>query len=1064
MNDKIITRVIPKIHLRIGLFLAFVFLVFFFTFIALVEGFRVDRLKLGDVKIEELYLKWDNTLLIRASKIDLSDLKTDEMPLTLEPLSKLPSIIRFIEAWVEKIDIDTIQYKDISGSLLYQKSSPGQIVLRQGKSSYKGNFILNENDFHLTLPQMHFLDANLSGRMNVKLKSQTLAAQLILALPQTPVITINAAGNNDTLRVVAHADRAFTTIRPLIRFLGVDPEISPWIVDYAKASSLVLHTLHGTFHYDKPEELLKNLRAEATVVSAEYTFAQGFEPIKAPSVELKFTDGRLYITPKSGTFYTLPTERSTLYIDFTTPHTMLNAFIQTRHGMLNDPILSLLHFYKIDLPIKQRAGECAVDLNLSVNLYTLDTAAQGVFRPGNSDILLEQIPLRSEGGIVTLNNTHVSFDHFIAHYGPNIAHARVDGEYDAHNGRGIVSIAAYNVSPIGDERYLTLFDSRDPLRVDYIIAPDHDTLSVMPSTWNLLGQKLKIDPFRTPFDYRRAYSAVQKVPFSVSDKIRGSFNAVFDGAAKQTDVRLRLDTFSVSEVTLRNAPLDIDIHYSDALSTGHIASPSAWSVNQLPLQISPLNASLKGDEITFDRIHTGLGDILKGDFSGKYRLDTQKGTIRVTNMVPLNPKLVPLIESKESIDLTLDASGDEINLNAEAFKAHFTTIPQGWKISLSDIALLSNKSPMLRHYNINNGYLNLFYTGVSSQYGFDGEINYPYALMVINDQPISRYRFSGAYQENQYTMRVNDRLMLTQTPKDITIRANNAGINMPQLTKFLSDHQQKSGSDENQSASALPIRISGTNTYLYLMKGRKIVADTLDAVLHNDDLDATLHHMQGSATLKMRKGLFYIDGQDFNDVFMEHLFMFSDFSGGKFSFQAKGDSDTFEGIMRVENTILKDYKVLNNVLAFVNTVPSLATFSLPNYNTQGLPVKEGYAHFAYDKEILNVDNFTLNSPEIKILGEGHANIKTQTILGTLTLKTDLGAKLSKVPMVGYILFGEDGSISTTVTINGKLDDPKVETAIAKEIVTAPFNILKRTLVYPFLWMLPDEKKKEKTLP
>ncbi|GEM_PF-657831 len=1060
MNDKIIIRVIPKIHFRIGLFLAFVFLVFFFTFIALIEGFRVERLKLGAVKIEELYLKWDNALLISASKIDLSDLKRDNTPLTLEPLSKLPSFIRIFEAWVKQVDINTIQYKDINVSLHYQKGSLGKIVLHQGSHHYPGNFSLNDKSFHLLLPQMHFLDANISGRMSVKLKEQTLIAHLNLALPQTPHININAVGNTDTLSIVVDAEHEFTTIRPIIRFLGVDPEISPWIVDYAKASSLSLHTLHGKFHYNKPEELLNNLRADATVISGEYTFAQGFEPIKAPSVDLKFTDGKLYIYPKSGTFYSLPTERSYLYIDFTTVHTMLDAFIQTHHAKLNDPILSLLHFYKIDLPIKQQSGECDVDLHLSVNLYTLDTTAKGIFQPTPSDILLGQIALRSENGIVSLNNTHVSFDHFIAHYGTNIAHARVDGEYDAHNGRGIVSIAAYEVSPIGKDNDIALFDTRDPLRVDYIIAPDQDTLSVMPSTWNVLGEKLKIDSFRTPFDYHRAYTAVHNVPFTLSDKIRGHFNAIFDGTAKQTEVRFNIDSFQMGEVILRNGPLHIDVRYNNAISTVQIPNPSNWTINQLPVQISPLNASLKGDDISYDRIGTVLGDILKGDFSGKYHLSTKKGEIHVNNMVAINPKLVPLMESKESIDLALDASGDEINLNAEKLKAHFTTIPSGWKISLSDIALLSNKSPLLRHYNINNGYLNLFYTGESSRYGFDGEINYPYALMVINDQPISRYRFSGTYQDNQYSMRVNDRLMLAQTPNGITIRANNAGINMPQLTKFLSDHQQKNLPDSNQSTPSLPIRISGTNTYLYLMKGRKIVADTLDATLHNDDLDAILHHMQGSATLKMRDGLFYIDGHDFNDKFMEHLFMFSDFNGGKFSFQAKGDSDSFDGIMRVENTILKDYKVLNNVLAFVNTIPSLATFSLPNYSTKGLPVKEGYAHFTYNKGMINVDNFTLNSPEIKILGEGHANIKTQTLLGSLTLKTDLGAKLSKVPMVGYILFGEDGSISTTVTVNGKLDDPKVETAIAKEIVTAPFNILKRTLVYPFLWMIPDEKKKE----
>ncbi|MDD2829906.1 MAG: AsmA-like C-terminal domain-containing protein, partial [Sulfuricurvum sp.] len=99
------------------------------------------------------------------------------------------------------------------------------------------------------------------------------------------------------------------------------------------------------------------------------------------------------------------------------------------------------------------------------------------------------------------------------------------------------------------------------------------------------------------------------------------------------------------------------------------------------------------------------------------------------------------------------------------------------------------------------------------------------------------------------------------------------------------------------------------------------------------------------------------------------------------------------------------------------------------------------------------------SPELKIDGSGEANIKDDTLNGTLTLKSDLGSALGKVPVVGYILLGDDGSISTTLNLKGKLSDPIVETGIAKEIVSAPFNILKRTITYPFLWMIPDEKKK-----
>lgn len=1059
MNDKIITKVIPKIHLRVALFLFFTFLVVFFTFIALLEGFRIDHLTFAGVKVEQLYLKWDKALLIKASKIDLSDIKPDSTPFTLKSISKLPTYVRWIEHWIESANINTIQYKDLRGSLFYQKNSPGLITVQEGNTTYSGTFSLDDTLFTCALPRMHYRNGEFSGYMSVRLKERKLLASLKISLPETPNLRVNALGHTDNMSINVHADHEFTTLKPLIRFLGVSADVAPWIDEYAKISSVDLRRLSSTFHYNKPEELLINLRGEAAVTTGEYTFAQGIDPIKAPLIDLQFRDGKLYIFPKQGTFYAHPTERSYLYIDFLPEHTVLKAFIQTHHAMLNDPILGLLRHYEINLPIKQTSGECSVDLNLTVNLHSFDTTAAGVFQPTPSGLLLDQIPLRSEGGIVKLDNTRVRFENFIAHYGDNIANARVKGEYDAHDEHGIVTIDAYDISPLGNNRQLTLSGAADPLRISYLISPDHDTLSVSASKWNLLGETLKIDPFQTAFDYHQAFASVQSVPFSISNKVHGYFNALFNGTQKKTDVHLHLTDLNLGEVTLSHTPLDIDLHNTEAVTTLQSPQASAWSIHKLSVLISPFNAYLKNDEITFDHIETVLGDILKGSFTGAYRLNAKQGSIHLSNMVPLNPKIVPLIESKESVDLTLDASGEEIALNANALKAHFSTIPQGWKVSLDDISLLSKRSPILRRYHIDNGFMDLFYTGESSKYTFNGEINYPFSLMVINDEPTSRYRFSGVYRNEQSTLRINDRLILTHTPDGIMIRANNAGINMPQLSKFLSEHQDTNSSKEDRSSDSLPIRINATHTYLYLMKGHKIVADVLDATLDNNDLDASLHHMLGSATLRMRNGLFSIDGHDFNDKFMEHLFTFSDFYGGTFSFQAKGDSDSFEGIMRIENTILKDYKLLNNVLAFINTVPSLATFSLPNYNTLGLPVKDGYAHFAYSKGKINVDNFTLNSPEIKILGEGRADLKAETILASLTLKTDLGSKLAKVPMVGYILFGEDGSISTTVTVSGKLDNPKVETAIAKEIVTAPFNILRRTLVYPFLWMLPDEKKK-----
>ncbi|WP_156022390.1 AsmA-like C-terminal domain-containing protein, partial [Sulfurimonas hongkongensis] len=43
-------------------------------------------------------------------------------------------------------------------------------------------------------------------------------------------------------------------------------------------------------------------------------------------------------------------------------------------------------------------------------------------------------------------------------------------------------------------------------------------------------------------------------------------------------------------------------------------------------------------------------------------------------------------------------------------------------------------------------------------------------------------------------------------------------------------------------------------------------------------------------------------------------------------------------------------------------------------------------------------------------------------------------------------------------VSGKLTDPKVSSLIAKDIIVAPLNIIKRTLLLPFK-MFEDEEEK-----
>ncbi len=388
---------IPALHRNILFFLTTLFLLGFFTFIALIEGFGIERLLIGGVKIEKLYLKWNNALQINAATIDLTRLQADEGPLSLQPLAKLPRIVRWSEAWIEAIDIGAVAYKGYRASLSYRRNAPGTITFRHGESACTGSFFLDEKHFRLLLPSCSLGEGNLSGEMAIDLLRQQLKASASLALPETPAIAIMLAGDADSLRFSVQTDQNLTTIAPLVRFLGVNPKVVPWIAEYAKADALQLKRLEGDFTYDSPKGLLETLHAEATVMKGEYTFAQGIEPILAERIDLQFKKGKLFITPVGGSFYALPTEKSRLWIDFTTPDTTLTALIRTNRGRLNEDILNLLHHYRIDLPLKQTSGECAVDLNLTINLHSLKTTAVGTFIPTPSEILLGKVTLRSEG-------------------------------------------------------------------------------------------------------------------------------------------------------------------------------------------------------------------------------------------------------------------------------------------------------------------------------------------------------------------------------------------------------------------------------------------------------------------------------------------------------------------------------------------------------------------------------------------------------------------------------------------------------------------------------------------
>ena len=122
------------------------------------------------------------------------------------------------------------------------------------------------------------------------------------------------------------------------------------------------------------------------------------------------------------------------------------------------------------------------------------------------------------------------------------------------------------------------------------------------------------------------------------------------------------------------------------------------------------------------------------------------------------------------------------------------------------------------------------------------------------------------------------------------------------------------------------------------------------------------------------------------------------------------------------------------------------------FNLNGYAVNEGYVDFTYD-----FDNRILNLLKIHTIGnsvdfDGYAtiNLKDSTINSSVDLifMKDYSKIVNFIPGLSYIFLGDDKRVSTKVDITGNLNDPKINTNLAKDSISAPIDVLKRIITSP----------------
>jgi len=1038
MNDRTIINIISKIHFILISALSFIFLSSFFIFILLQNGIYLDDISIANIKAKKLYIKYNTKINFIVKELSVSKSKSNsntpaDYTKTINTLHQL----KLFNKWFEQVSIENIKFDDIEASFIYTEGKDGFIKAKSNDFRLNSTLSFEPDMIHIQVKEFHEnkKDIRLDGDIVLNYKNKfELSTDLNLNVHNDIKLKIYTLANEKKFYYKLNSLKDIKSIKHTVDLFNLDDRVKYWISDAIEMQDLRINSAFGFFEYDKMDEAVNNIDVKAVAHKLNYTYNQKIASVYTDYTNLEFKKGVLFIRPENTYSYGIDLDESWLKIDFSNPQEILTLHLLF-DGMLNNDMLYILDTYGIKLPILQTQGVMDTNLTLVVNLRTIDVDARGKFKTKKAKINYLGLGIDVFDVLVNLNNFDIIVQNMYAQYG-NIAKAKVGLDFNAKNLDGEMS---FNITEVNfDDLNLTL--AQNNLNVIYKISPKQDYININKSEWKFKNKQINLNKLNIPFDLENLKATIPSNNIKVDNILKAKLAGEITLKPINADIDIVLESFDFNGLTLNQDPTKIKLKVDNGID---ISVDGELKLKKLDnnFRLNNINLNIKDNKLSFNNLFIDSSNILNSKISSYYDLANNIGTINIHNINFASEKFGEIFQNTNSSNVAIKKVNNKTSLHSNEFDIDFIVSDDDWKLSFNSLKKFSRNSKLLQKYKLNDGNLVLYNTNNEPNSKILANINYPYKIIVIDNKPVQNYTVNGLVHNNAISMNINDSVKININ-ENINIQASDIGIDTQELLKiFANDDTAK---DEDTSI----VNFNANNCYIYFSKDRHALSDTIELQYNNGVINAQFSHKKGMAWLELIDGNFRLHGNNFDDEFMENIFALSKFERGTLEFSMIGKPNEYDGVMYVQNTTIHDYVLLNNILAFVNTIPSLVTFSLPGYNKDGLKVKNAYLNFKYKDELYKISDISLNSKEISIVGKGEASVKNNLINLDLNIKTDIGSSVAKIPLLGYILLDED-TLSASLRIKGKLNDPEVKTRLVKDIVVAPLNIIKRTFLLPY---------------
>lgn len=1053
MNDSIIINAISKIQFILVSIFSFIFLILFILFIVLQNGVYIDTLSFQNVKIEKLYIKWDEKVsfivdgIIITKESDNDNSEVDYENIISLSRNTLPFLLWFKEISIKEFLLDDLKYRF---DYMDEKKS---VNLTSTNFTLKSTLFFDDNLLLLKINELKAMDKNvlIDGDLIFNTKdSFELIARLNIDINNSTKLHLLANGDRKSLSYSIESIEDIKNTREIVDLFEVHPDVKYWIYDAIEMSSLSLDGFYGWLEYKNLDKAYLNFYAKATANNLTYTYDKKLDSVRTSKTDLEFKDGVLYIKPQNAYSYNFYLDKSWLKIDFSKQEELLTLYLLFK-GQLNRDLLSLLEHYEIKLPFTQNSGFVDTNLTLDVNLISLGVEAFGNFYTKEAEINYLGLDIDIYNAHILLDNYDVKVENMLAKY-RDIATANVDLYFDANSSNGTLMFRFDKISLVDSN--ISLLKNGDTLEVSYIISKDQDYLAIDKSSWLIKDQTLYVDEMKIPFDIKELTAVVPPTNIYTPDLFAAKLSGDLFLNSKKADLYMDLTKLSYLDLSLDQKLSSLKLLYDEDKLSISSSKPIKLSVAKNKMTLDNFMVDITPNRVEAKDLSINFEDILTSKIDAKIDLSDSTMLVDLKDLDFKNESFGEIFKKSEDIKLSVKNIDNKTSIRSDELDINFINDSNGWKIELNSIDKISPNSNILKEYNLTNGKSLIYKKREDNRIKFSLNTDYKYKILVLDNTPIENYQIYGEFEFDKGTNLKINNLVDVKIDDDIKITTADIGINIDDVLNFFAD--KNSTKEENETKSK-DLYFEAKNSFLYLSQNREIISDTINLQYINEDLNAKLLHKAGKATLRLYNDVLNLYGDKFDDEFMSKLFSLSKFDGGTLEFYINGSTKEYSGTLYIRDTTIQDYKILNNILAFVNTIPSLVTLSLPGYNQTGIAAKSAYMNFKYKDDIYKINTLNLKSKEIEIVGLGEASIKNNSINMDLNLKTGLGSSISKIPFVGQILLGKE-TLSTTLKLSGTLDDPEINTQVAKDIASAPINIIKRTFMYPFELLEDNENK------